>query len=180
MKIKKIKNKKASLSIGFVTSTIIAVLVILALVYLGAKVGTLFLNNKNMEKAEAVLGGLTQEINAIKGVEGGNVVYMILNPKNWYLMVREGRLYPNDCDSLNCLCFCEKIDCKCENERNCKDKVCEEFDFEIEIDNVEKGPVQGDVLTEYYNAERVLKIDKVPMELKISNNGGKVVITKNE
>lgn len=83
--------------------TVIAIMVILALIYF--LVSLYYANSNAVERreAEATLKRISDVINA----GGGNV--NAITPDGWYLFGFTGEKKPNSCAGKNCICICDKV-----------------------------------------------------------------------
>jgi len=109
-------NKKAGINFlgEKTTDIVVAVLVIIMLVFLGAKIFGMFSDKSELTKAIDNVNAFAGEYNAFILLKEPNHKFIILGPKDWFIAS-----YPNEgevvksagCgDYENCVCIC-KYDC---------------------------------------------------------------------
>ena len=167
------RNKNGFLLAEETLKIIIALISISFLIYFLTALYFANQGNKDLEKAEASLEFLIEEINA------GREQVEIYNPNGWWItswpveqksskigriFFKEGIFIPNSCSNLgwkNCVCICPKstFSIKAEGfKEDCDDKgICRESDFTVD--------------------GNVIKIDKVPFTLNITYED-EITITK--
>jgi len=145
------KNKRAII-LPETLKIIIAVLCILVLIYLAYSLYSIFIKKTKMEQAKETLKGISSMIASLE--EGEEKTYLIVAPKQWYLISSEN--YDKSC--VDCLCFVEDFigtNFPCENiktviETGCgfKNACIHVFPIPLEVTIVKKngqiriGPTQ--------------------------------------
>jgi len=114
MKIKNLKSKFAMNKRGDVLGPetlkiILAVISIVALIYLAFSLYGLLANKSKIEQARATIHEVLQKANVLE--VGERTTSIITSPKDWIIISFElGNSIP-ECAGHNCLCMCEQEDC---------------------------------------------------------------------
>jgi hypothetical protein len=122
------KNKKGFLALETVIKVTIAVISIGILLYLGTQLFNIFIDQNNLEKAQAHMDEIERIINNLEEEGGGEREYLLLSPRKWALIAWPTNYFystggelaipieyketdiPDKCKASNwekCLCFCE-------------------------------------------------------------------------
>ena len=169
-KMKKIKNKKAILP-ATVLKMIIAVLCIVGLIMLAAKLYTLFTGKTELEQATESLKQITS---LVSGLSNEPQSYLLTSPKNWILIYFPDNLYSGSgCSGKSCLCFCPSISrefnaAMCGKTGGvCEDIPALEFNNECLSSDVTNLVVSGNP----YSIQNCLYLSKVPLGISFRKNG---------
>lgn len=128
------KNKKAVKFLGeHVSNIVIAVIVLILLVFAGAKVYGLFQDKSELEKAESNLNNFVAEFeNFMRGTDNEKE-FMILGPEDWHVLFYKRWDYRTDkCNEYEfCACFCDGND-----KEDCDSNgICSELKYEWKWDD---------------------------------------------
>ncbi len=108
---------------------ILAVIGIVALIYLAVSMYGLFTKKNSLEQSRGTINEIEAKIKALVNV-GDERMVVVLSPKSWYILAYgKGVASPQMCKANYCICLCE------DNEVSDCDTMglCKDFSSEIKI-----------------------------------------------
>lgn len=100
-----ILDKRGELTAEELVKIVSAIIGIGILVALSVGLYGLFTQNSEKQQALATIEGIERVIDNLDVGETGN--YLMLNPKDWYLVSYSAGMGPSNCDKGGCLCSCK-------------------------------------------------------------------------
>jgi len=147
------KNKKADqLVLPESLKLIIAVLCLLLLIYLAWNLYTLTTTKSKLAQARETLSQIAGKIN---GLKEGQDKYMIVSPKDWYLLQNGDKL-----------CICSKEDLEKSKDICCLNGAMEKLDKEIIFDS----------FCTFGKVNSCVNLGEVPLDLYFVNKEGVIMI----
>ncbi|MFA5173956.1 MAG: hypothetical protein WC438_02120 [Candidatus Pacearchaeota archaeon] len=167
-----------------VVNLVIAVLCIIILITLGAKLFKLFSEEGNVKQAEDILNLINDKISYLTGGEyTENFLYMTIFPpedSGWFLKSYQESFFPEkECVGKfkSCLCICNSKDCI--GLKACKGMgkyTLVEGDFKEEIligGHVNPQPGSG-----VFTTKEIIQLSTAQQELTLTKSDNKVIITE--
>ena len=124
------KSKKADITLNTFVGIIVAVLCLIALIYLAVSLYGLFIKKSERVQAEETLNQIVAKIKSLE--DGEKDDYLIIAPEDWVLMAR---------DKEFCICNWADIGSPYIDSSNrfvecLKEGICEKLDIELEISSL--------------------------------------------
>ena len=142
-------NKKGEMTAEQLLKLVLAILGILALLFLGISIYSVLIDKQKLEQAKAATSDI---INLEKDViSGKDQEYLLIGPKKWFILGKE-KGYNSQCLHNSCLCICEENDCAG------KSFYCREIELEH-------------VIIYAKSEKNYIEVDKVPLKLILSKSG---------
>ncbi|MEK6928143.1 MAG: hypothetical protein AABX11_06950 [Nanoarchaeota archaeon] len=160
---------------------VLAVIVILGLVYLGAQLYGLFKGKSDLAKAGVHIDNIVSKIEGLS--EGKNIVYALYSPNGYALSAWPyNQMIPNQCKSknwANCVCLCKRRDGILGPVQNSPENVLKLCNEEGICKQVKSSVLVGGSFSQQYPLE-VNKLLKDGTGINISLKDGRYYVIPEE
>ena len=163
IQLRKIKNKRADMTLNMVVKTVLSVLSIVVLIYLAGSLYGIFTKKSKLEQARASLDQLINEINWLEESIGRE--YLITSPVKWILVFNEKEL-----------CICEE---KYGDDYTscCNDGVSQNIENVIIEDSC---VIDTGVFTRGGIMQECIHLKPLPKKIYLDKEGEKISLTSNK